>query len=234
MAPGEGIQGSDVTFRYGHVIILDQESFEIPRGGTMVLTGANGVGKSTALYLCAGLLAADAGKITIDGIAPIVARPSELVRRGVRTGFVFQQSGLVSNLSGLANVKLALRYHADVLGLDEQAIDDRAKEALDRVRVLEGDLYAQPALLSFGTRKLISVARAIAMRPNFVFFDDPDGGLDSEGGQIVRDLILAYRDDVTVTTVVATNHKRLLDAIGVRPLELHAGRLLAQTYRRVE
>lgn len=233
MASGEGIQVSGVTFRYGHVIILDDESFDVPRGGTLVVTGANGVGKSTLLYLCAGLLTPDAGTIAIDGVAPIIARPSELVRRGVRTGFVFQQSGLVSNLNGLANVKLALKYHADVLGLDEQTIDDRAKEALDRVRIPERDLYTQPALLSFGTRKLIAVARAIAMRPNFVFFDDPDGGLDADAGALVRDLLLVYRDDPTITMVVATNHKQLLDALGVHPKELHAGRLLAQTYRRV-
>lgn len=233
MASGEGIQVSGVTFRYGNVIILDDETFEIPRGGTLVVTGANGVGKSTLLYLCAGLLAPDAGTITIDGVTPIIARPSEMVRRGVRTGFVFQQSGLVSNLNGLANVKLALRYHADVLGLDEQAIDDRAKEALDRVRIPESNLYTQPALLSFGTRKLIAVARAIAMRPNFVLFDDPDGGLDADAGALVRDLLLGYRDDPNVTMVVATNHKQLLEALGVHPKELHAGRLLSQTYRRV-
>lgn len=234
MATSEGISVSDVTFRYGNVVVLDDESFDVPRGGTLVVTGANGVGKSTLLNLCAGLVAPQSGAVTLDGHAPNIARPSDLVRRGVRTGFVFQQAGLVSNLNGLANVKLALRYHADVLGLDEKAIDDRAKEALDRVRVGETDLYAQPALLSFGTRKRIALARAIAMRPNFMFFDDPDSGLDSVTAKIVLDLLLACRDDGAITSVVCTNHKALIDAIGVYPKELHAGHLLAQTYRRVE
>ncbi len=234
MATGEGISVSDLTFGYGRVVIVEEELFDIPRGGTMVITGGNGVGKSTLLYLCAGLLEPDRGKVTLDGHTPSIARPSDLVRCGVRTGFVFQQSGLVSNLNGLANVKLALRYHADLLGLTEQTIDERAKEALDRVRVPESDLYSPPALLSFGTRKLISIARAIAMRPNFWFFDDPDGGLDSVTAKVVQNLILGCRDDPTITTMVCTNHKLLIDAIGVVPKELHSGSLLAQTYRRVE
>lgn len=234
MATGEGISVNDLTFGYGRVVIVDAETFDVPRGGTMVVTGGNGVGKSTLLYLCAGLLEPDSGTVTLDGHTPNIAQPSALVRRGVRTGFVFQQSGLVSNLDGLANVKLALKYHADLLGLSPQQIDDRAKEALDRVRVADSDLYSPPALLSFGTRKLISLARAIAMRPNFWFFDDPDGGLDSVTAKVVEDLILACRDDATITTIVSTNHKLLIDAIGVTPKELHSGTLLAQTYRRVE
>jgi phospholipid/cholesterol/gamma-HCH transport system ATP-binding protein len=234
MATGEGISVNDLTFGYGRVVIVDEESFDVPRGGTMVVTGGNGVGKSTLLYLCAGLLEPESGTVTLDGFAPNVSQPSALVRRGVRTGFVFQQGGLVSNLDGLANVKLALKYHADLLGLSAQAIDERAKEALDRVRIAESELYSPPALLSFGTRKRIAVARAIAMRPNFMFFDDPDGGLDSVTGKIVQDLILACRDDPSMTTMVSTNHKLLIDAIGVTPKELTGSHLLAQTYRRVE
>lgn len=230
----EGLLARDVTFRYGDVVVLDRESFDVPRGGTLVVTGGNGVGKSTLLHLCAGLVAAQAGAIHLDGHAPHVSRPSDLVRRGVRTGFVFQQGGLVSNLNVISNVKLALRYHADVLGLTEQAIDERAREALDRVRIGESELYALPALLSFGTRKRVALARAIALRPNFMFFDDPDAGLDSATSAVVRDLILACRDDATVTTLVCTNHRVLLDAIGAYPKELYQGHLLAQTYRRVE
>lgn len=234
VAAVEGLSACDVTFRYGDVVVLDQESFEVPRGGTLVVTGGNGVGKSTLLYLCAGLVAAQAGAIRLDGHAPDVARPSELVRKGVRTGFVFQQSGLVSNLNVVTNVKLALRYHADVLGLTEEAIEERAREALDRVRIGESELYSLPAHLSFGTRKRVALARVIALRPNFAFFDDPDAGLDSATSAVVRDLILAFRDDTTITTVVCTNHRLLLDAIGSYPKELCNGQLLAQTYGRVE
>lgn len=229
-----GLSARDVSFRYGDVVVLDGESFEVPRGGTMVVTGGNGVGKSTLLHLCAGLVGVMEGSITLGGHAPNVDRPSDLVRRGVRTGFVFQQAGLVSNLNALANVRLALRYHADVLGLSEAAIDERTREALDRVQLGESELYTLPAHLSFGTRKRVALARAIALRPNFMFFDDPDAGLDSATAAVVRDLVLACRDDPEVTTLVSTNHKALLDALGAYPKELYRGHLLAQTYRRVE
>ncbi|MEZ4309462.1 MAG: ATP-binding cassette domain-containing protein [Polyangiaceae bacterium] len=140
----------------------------------------------------------------------------------------------MSNLNALANVKLALRYHADVWGLTEDAIDERAKEALDRVRIGESELYSLPARLSYGTRKRVAMARVIAMRPTFVFCDDPDAGLDSATAKVVSDTLLAWRDDREVTTLVSTNHRALIDAIGEAPKELTRGRLLAQTYRRVE
>lgn len=230
----EGLSVRDMSFRFGDVVIIESETFDVPRGGTLVVTGGNGVGKSTLLYLCAGLLAPDSGTITLDGRVPDVARPSKLLHQGIRTGFVFQTGGLVSNLNVLTNVKLGLRYHADVLGLTEEMIDERAKEALDRVRLGESELYALPAHLSFGTKRRVALARAIAMRPNFMFFDDPDAGLDSITGAVVRDLILSCRDDQAITSMVCTNHKALLDAIGAYPKELCNGQLLAQTYRRVE
>lgn len=234
MSVDEGLGALDVTFRYGDVAVLDHESFHVPRGDMLVVTGGNGVGKSTLLHMCAGLVAVQQGSMRLDGHLPNVSRPSDLVRRGVRTGFVFQQGGLVSNLNVITNVKLALRYHADVFGLTEESIDERAREALDRVRIGESEIYALPAHLSFGTRKRVALARAIALRPNFMFFDDPDAGLDSATSAVVRDLILACRDDPTITTLVCTNHRLLLDAIGAYPKELCAGHLLAQTYGRVE
>ncbi len=230
----QGLTATDVTFRYGDVVVLENESFEIPAGNTLVVTGGNGVGKSTLLYLCAGLVAAQAGSIRLHGHLPNVAKPSALVRSGVRTGFLFQQGGLVSNLNVITNVKLGLRYHADVLSLSEEAIDERAQQALSRVRIGESEQYALPAHLSFGTRKRVALARAIALKPNFMFFDDPDAGLDSATSAVVHALILECRDDPTITTLVSTNHRLLIDAIGFAPKELHGGHLLAQTYGRVE
>ncbi len=235
VAAVEGLSAREVTFRYGDVVVLDQESFHVPRG-----RDAGGDRGQRRGQVDAPLPVRGAGRRRRRGRSgstvtlPNVARPSDLVRRGVRTGFVFQQGGLVSNLNVVTNVKLALRYHADVLGLTEEAIEERAREALDRVRIGESELYSLPAHLSFGTRKRVALARAIALRPNFAFFDDPDAGLDSATSAVVRDLILACRDDPTITTLVCTNHRLLLDAIGTYPKELCNGQLLAQTYGRVE
>src|SRR5690606_1482442 len=97
---------------------------------------------------------------------------------GVRRGVVFQEGGLLSNLPAVANVELPLRYHADVLGLSPEQVSERAEAALERVRLSRNDYYALPAHLSFGNRKRLALARALALRPNFFFFDDPDVGLD--------------------------------------------------------
>jgi len=110
-----GLVLEHASFRYGTIWVLLETSLHVSPGETLVVTGDNGVGKSTLLYLLAGLLPATTGRVLFDGHTPNVSRPSDLVRVGVRRGFVFQHGGLFANLTALDNVLLALRYHADVL-----------------------------------------------------------------------------------------------------------------------
>lgn len=221
-----GLSLREASFSYGDLPVLVETSLEVPRGSTLVVTGDNGVGKSTLLYVCAGLLPASHGKVLLDGHEPDPHRPSALFHSGVRRGFVFQNGGLLSNQSALANVTLALSYHADVLGLDPATIDQRARDALREARVDQADMHTLPAHLSFGLRKRIALARALALEPNFVFFDDPDTGLDATTLSLFHDILLRYRDNPGVTMVVATNHALLLRRLGVHPLELRGGELL--------
>jgi ABC-type transporter Mla maintaining outer membrane lipid asymmetry ATPase subunit MlaF len=217
-----------VTFRHGAVTVLDAQSVTIPTGGTLVITGANGVGKSTLLMLCAGLIEVASGKVSLDRHRIDPTHPSALMRRGVRRGFVFQQGGLVANISALANVELPLRYHADVLGLSDAIISERARFCLGAVGVESPDIHALPGHLSFGIHKRVAFARAMAIEPNFAFFDDPDAGLDRENAQLAHDILVSYRDDPNVTMVVATNHRALLERLDLQPTELYRGRLVRQ------
>ena len=229
-----GVRLTDVTLRIGDFVILDRQSFFVPPGSCLVITGENGVGKSTVLYLAAGLVRPTRGTVTLDGHRPDLLDPGALFRAGVRRGFVFQQGGLISNLSVLANVALALRFHADVLGLDEAGALARARSALTQVGVLdEADIQALPAHLSFGERKRAAMARALALDPSFVFFDDPDAGLDGASEALVHDLLIRYRDDPKVTMVVATNHLALLQRLGLSPVELTGGHLVEGVARSV-
>ena len=216
----------DVSFRYGDMLVLHDTNVEVPRGGVLVVTGDNGVGKSTLLYVCAGLLQPTSGEVLLEGHRTDAAHPSSLFRRGVRRGFVFQQGGLFSNMSALANVTLALGYHADVLGIDATEITKRARHALREAGVEAGDIHSSPAHLSFGVRQRVALARALALEPNFLFFDDPDTGLDGSNVTLVHELMERLRDDPSVTMVVATNHDDLIDRLGVRPRVLAAGRLV--------
>jgi ABC-type multidrug transport system ATPase subunit len=220
-----GLVLENASFRYGTIWVLLETSLRVSPGETLLLTGENGVGKSTLLYLLGGLLPATTGRVLLDGEAPSVTRPSDLVRKGIRRGFLFQNGGLFSNLSALDNVLLALRYHADVLGLDDAGIAQRGREALRDLRVSQGDFHALPAHLSLGVRQRVGLARALAIDPNYVFLDDPDQGLDESTRELVLELLVRLRDEKRVTLVLTTTDPEVIARLGVRVLELNQGRL---------
>lgn len=228
----DGLWLEDASFRYGELWVLRETELHVPPGRTLIVTGDNGVGKSTLLYLCAGLLNATSGHVWLDGHLAMAKKPSELTRQGVRRGFVFGQGGLLSNLSALANVTLALRYHADVFGLDEEDLNARAREALAELRVAQSDFHTLPAHLSGGVRKRVAIARALAVNPNFVFLDDPDAGLDSATRHLVYDRLEKFRDNSTMTVVIATNSRQLIERLGIHPMELAHGYLLPEDVSR--
>jgi phospholipid/cholesterol/gamma-HCH transport system ATP-binding protein len=228
----DGLWLEDAAFRYGDLWVLRETELHVPPGRTLIVTGDNGVGKSTLLYLCAGLLSATSGHVWLDGHQPVAKKPSELMRHGVRRGFVFGQGGLLSNLSALANVTLALRYHADVFDIDDKEVNVRAREALIQLRVAQTDFHALPAHLSVGVRKRVALARALAVDPNFVFLDDPDGGLDSMTRHLVYERLEGFRDNSKITVVIATNSRQLIDRLGIQPMELAHGHLLPEDEAR--
>ena len=214
-----------VSFGYGRLTILDDADFELPKGGTAVITGRNGSGKSTFLYLCAGLIAPQKGAVLLDGNRADAKHPSELFRAGIRRGFVFQQGGLLSNLPAIANVELPLRYHADLLGLTPDQISKESEAALERVHFNKRDMYSLPAHLSFGNKKRLALARALATRPNFFFFDDPDVGLDPKTAALIHEILCHHRDDPKVTMLVATNRELLIDRLGTKGYVLQSGKI---------
>jgi len=224
-----GLELDRASFRYGELWVLRETSFSVARGNNLVVTGDNGVGKSTVLHLCAGLLPATEGRVLLAGLAANPARPSDLFRAGVRRGVVFYSGGLLSNSSALNNVILPLRYHADVLGIDDRTIDSSARELLSELRVSQNDFHALPAHLSAGVRRRVGLARALAIRPNFLFFDDPDANLDAATRRIVYELIERFRDDSDVTLVLTTTSRELIDRLGMPVRELSHGHLLERT-----
>ncbi len=220
------LQLEDACFRYGELWVLRETQLSVPRGGNLAVTGDNGVGKSTFLYVCAGLLPPTGGRVLLEGQVSSLFKPSELFRNGVRRGFVFHSGGLLSNSSALNNVVLPLRYHADTLGLDDSQIDIHARELLAELRVSQNDFHALPAHLSSGVRRRVSLARALAIKPNFLFFDDPDANLDGTTRALVYELLERFRDDPGVTMVLTTTSRELLARLKVPVFELAHGHLL--------
>jgi phospholipid/cholesterol/gamma-HCH transport system ATP-binding protein len=220
-------------FGYGEQNVLGGTEIKLKKGETAVVTGANGSGKSTLLYVCAGLLPLDRGSVELGGHPVHAKKPGELFRQGVRCGVVFQEGGLMSNMNTLANVALPLRYHADIFGIQLSEVENLAKEALERVRIREADYYTLPAHLSFGVRKRLALARALALRPNFFFFDDPDVGLDPDTAKLVHEILCNFRDDEDVTMLVATNRDLLIDRLAVRGLTLQNGKVYERQSARI-
>lgn len=218
-------------FGFGDPPVLRGTELTLEKGATAVITGANGCGKSTLLYVCAGLVQLHRGSVELAGHRADAFHPSDLFRAGVRCGFVFQEGGLLANMNALANVGLALRYHADVFQFTPERIDELVLAALDRVKIRKADHFSLPAHLSFGVRKRLALARAIALQPNFFFFDDPDVGLDPQTATLVHEILVGYRDDPEVTVLVATNRDLLIDRLGVPGYDLHDGQLGARSRR---
>jgi phospholipid/cholesterol/gamma-HCH transport system ATP-binding protein len=224
-----GLTLDRVDFDYQGHVILEGMDFELHQGASAVVTGQNGCGRSTFLYVAAGLIAPRRGTVLHAGHPLGALFPSARVQRGIRVGFVFQEGGLLANLDAMSNVSLALRYHYDVLGLDETTLVARAEGALEAAQVSRADWYRQPAHLSFGIRKRLALARALAIKPNFFFFDDPDVGLDPRTAQVTHQILCELRDDPEVTLLVATNRPQLIERLGVPGFRLLGGVLSAHS-----
>jgi ABC-type multidrug transport system ATPase subunit len=113
-----------------------------------------------------------------------------------------------------------------VLELDEAAVMQRGREALRDLRVASSDLYTLPAHLSVGLRQRVSLARALAIQPNFVFLDDPDQGLDPATRELVLELLVRLRDERKITVVLTTTDPAVVERLRVPVLRLDQGRLI--------
>lgn len=220
-----GITLDRVHFSYAAEALLEKMSWELDAGHNAVVTGASGCGKSTLLLVAAGLIPPTRGSVLLGGHPVARLTPSERVRKGLRVGFVFQDGGLFSNLDTYSNVALALHYHQDVLELDDAGVKERTEDALDRAQIGRAQWSSLPAHLSYGDRKRLSLARAIALRPNYFFFDDPDVGMDQRTARVTHTLLAQLRDDPEVTLLVGTNRSALIEQLDVAGYRLHAGAL---------
>jgi phospholipid/cholesterol/gamma-HCH transport system ATP-binding protein len=203
----------------GHVV-LDGFTLEVKDGETMVIIGLSGSGKSVALKHVVGLLHPDAGDVIVDG------RPvSQLDREGLMAlrreiGFVFQFAALFDSMTVAENVALGLRRR----GLSEETIVQRVEEALELVD-LAGTDDRLPAQLSGGMRKRVGIARAIALQPRYILYDEPTTGLDPVTSAVMNQLMVRTRERLGVTGIVVTHDMRSAYTVGDRIAMLSEGRV---------
>jgi phospholipid/cholesterol/gamma-HCH transport system ATP-binding protein len=234
-APGEGgrdeaagersvVRLDRVSKSYDGRTVLDDVSFEVPRGCGFVILGRSGTGKSVTLRHIVALVRPDSGRVFVGGAEVSALQGAELarVRRGI--GFLFQNSALFDSITVGENVAFPLRRHT---GLSEADIRSRA---LDKLRAvgLEREYDKMPAALSGGMRKRAALARALALDPPLLLVDEPSAGLDPITTEEIDSLLLGLKQQGGTTLVVVTHNIPSARCLGDTLIMLDGGRIIAQ------
>ncbi|MHB8654154.1 MAG: ABC transporter ATP-binding protein [Terriglobia bacterium] len=190
-----------VTLSFDEKPVLSDISFQMDHGGTLILLGVAGAGKSVLLKLAVGLLRPDSGEIVVDGenMAPLPEAQWRPVRK--RMGMVFQEGALFDSLSVYENVAYPLREAGE---REEANIERRVREVLGFVE-MEPAIDKMPSELSGGMRRRVSIARAIVNQPGLMLYDSPTAGLDPVTAHTITVLIAKLRDVGHVTSIVVTH-----------------------------
>ncbi len=208
---------------FGGQPVLDEVSFRIDNGESVVIIGRSGSGKSVLLKHLIGLLQPDAGAVLIDGENIVSMNERQLLRVRRKFGMVFQGAALFDSMTVAENVAFGLRRHEH---LTEREIAGRVAGILEMVD-LPGTENKKPAELSGGMRKRAGLARAIVYEPQIVLYDEPTTGLDPIVSDSIDQLIVRVRDRLKVTTVVVTHDMRTARRVGQRVLMLHDKQIYA-------
>ena len=213
----------DVRVSYGEVEILHGITFDVKRGETLVILGGSGSGKSTLLRTLVGLEKPNSGEIWIKGknIAAIPDAEMDEIRKKI--GMSFQGGALFGSMTVGENVALPLREHTR---LEDSTIEIMLRLKLEQVG-LAGFEYYMPSQLSGGMKKRAAVARALAMDPEILFFDEPSAGLDPIIAAGIDQLILELKQAFRMTIIVVTHELASAYLIADRMVLIDKGHLVA-------
>jgi len=213
----------DVRVSYGEVEILHGITFDVKRGETLVILGGSGSGKSTLLRTLVGLEKASSGEIWIKGKNIAAIPDSEMDEIRKKIGMSFQGGALFGSMTVGENVALPLREHTK---LEDSTIEIMLRLKLEQVG-LEGFEYYMPSQLSGGMKKRAAVARALAMDPEILFFDEPSAGLDPIIAAGIDQLILELKQAFRMTIIVVTHELASAYLIADRMVLIDKGHVVA-------
>ena len=214
------ISFSNVEKNFAEKHVLRGFSLEVPEGQTTVVIGYSGSGKSVALKHVVGLLDPDHGEVEVDGQIVHDLDRQGLVALRSKIGFVFQFSALFDSMSVRGNITLGLERQ----GMAEKEMEQRVGESLALVG-LEGVEERYPAELSGGMRKRVGIARAIALRPRYILYDEPTTGLDPVTASVINELMVRTRERLGVTAIVVTHDMNSAYRVGDRIAMLYKGQI---------
>jgi len=213
------IDVQDLVTHYGETLVLDHVSCQITKGEIFVIIGGSGCGKTTLLKHLTGLLQPTSGRILFLGSDIAGMDEDELSKMQRNIGIAFQSSGLFNSMTVGDNVALPLREYGQ---MDENLIDSIVRLKLSLVGLAAAQ-HLMPAELSGGMRKRASLARAIALDPPVVYFDEPSSGLDPIMASGLDDLILNLRKLLGITFVIVTHELDSIRKVADRVIMLDRG-----------
>jgi phospholipid/cholesterol/gamma-HCH transport system ATP-binding protein len=195
------VELTDVSFAYDTRPVLKAITMTIPRGKIVAIMGASGSGKTTILRLIGGQLRPGAGRVCVGGLAVPELEPEALYELRRRCGMLFQFGALFTDMSVFENIAFPMREHTE---LPEELIRDLVLMKLHAVG-LRGAAHLMPAELSGGMARRVALARAIALDPVLVMYDEPFAGLDPISLGVIGQLIRRLNDALSITSVVVTH-----------------------------
>jgi phospholipid/cholesterol/gamma-HCH transport system ATP-binding protein len=210
------LEGMGVDFGRQHV--LREIDLSIPRGQTLAVIGESGCGKTVLLKTIIGLLRPNRGAAYFDGQDLAKLHEKEMTRQRIRFGFLFQQAALFDSMTIAQNVSFPLRQHTRKTPEEMRQI---VAARLAEVGLPENILSKKPAELSGGMRKRVGLARALALEPEIILYDEPTTGLDPIMSDVINELILSTRKQHPVTSIVVTHDMRTAQKVADRVVMLY-------------
>lgn len=223
LPPDPLVELRDLSFGYGERLILDGVSLRVPRGQVTALMGASGGGKTTVLRLVGGQIQPNRGQVLFDG-QPVPQDVDGLYKVRRRMGMLFQFGALFTDLSVFENVAFPLREHTD---LSDALVRDIVLMKLNAVG-LRGARDLMPSEVSGGMARRVALARAIALDPELVMYDEPFAGLDPISLGTAAQLIRKLNDAMGLTSIVVSHDLDETFAIADQVIVLANGKIAAQ------
>jgi len=215
------IRFEQVAKSFGSKVIYEDLTLDVYPGENLVIIGGSGTGKSVMLKCLIGLIQSTAGRIWYQDREITAMDEAALIEIRRQIAYVFQQAALFDSMTVYENIAYPLRIH---LALTEDEIRDKVDLNLERVG-LPGAGNLMPSELSGGMRKRIGLARAIALEPSVILWDEPTTGLDPSNTRRISELILKMQADLKVTSLVVTHDMGSAMLVGDRIALLHEKRI---------